>query len=173
MYALPPPRHTRAARLSVIGVIAILAVQGCQSTSDRPITGTAHSVASSNLAVAHAAEGRLTLRVIADSTSQQRYLFAADSTPIGLAELTNRLEAARRAAPEQTTLEIYTYPGALGYDVLMAMNAAREAGVGRVEGIADFSDDDGKLAREEWKQWSRNLAADGPGAARPDTSVAG
>lgn len=125
---------------------------------------------SGNLAVARAAEGKLTLRIAADSASSRRYFLAGDTTAIALAELTNRLVAARRDAPGESTLSIYTYPGAFGYDVVMAMNAAQTAGLTRVEGVADFSDDDGILARRQWKHWSSDLpAAEGERSVQPDT----
>jgi hypothetical protein len=48
-----------------------------------------------------------------------------------------KLIAARHAHPKEITLYMYTWPGTLGFDVLLAM----KAGIRTVDGYADFTDD--------------------------------
>ncbi len=134
-------------------LLAAIAFNGCNLPMDNPSTDGGDA----NVAVAQAADGKLTLRVLAADAGTPRYLFADANSAIGLAELTNRLVAASAARPSATTLYVYTYSGASGYDVLRALDAATIAGLERVEGVADFTDDSSDRARANWKSWSKTL----------------
>lgn len=63
-------------------------------------------------------------------------------------------------------VRVLGYPGITGYDVVLAVNAAREAGARRVDGIADYSDDGSTGNHKVWSEAIEPL----PASARPDTA---
>lgn len=63
-------------------------------------------------------------------------------------------------------VRVLGYPGVTGYDVVLAVNAARAAGARRVDGVADFSDDGSTGNHKTWSEAIEPL----PASERPDTA---
>lgn len=98
------------------------------------------------------------------------YYVGSEAAPTRAAQLDERIrgESARRAAPP--VLYVFADPGVVGYDVVLAVNAARRAGIREVHGIAGYTDDQSPAARAGWKKWSMDLTRDDVDAPPlPDT----
>jgi hypothetical protein len=86
------------------------------------------------------------------------YRIGGEDAPFREAQLSERLRAAYTNAPAGArVLNVYAYEGVVGYDVIMALDAARENGVERAHGTADYSDSE--QSRSQWKRWEQKLGA--------------
>lgn len=159
-------------RAKVVPVVAAAATVMSLSGCELPVVPSGDGGRPSrNAAIAAAAEGKLTLRIVPEDKGPRTYYFGDATEPVGLAGLVNKLETARRLRPSETTLHLYTYPGVNGYDVVVAMRAASRMGIQRVEGVADFTDDASFLARMRWQHWSETLEPLPQRPERPDSVV--
>jgi hypothetical protein len=137
------------------------------STGSRVHDGTESPV----LAVREAASGRVTLRILGDGEGTRRYLLGTSTDTLRYPELVARLEALPGGVPGDSTLFVYTYAEARGYDVVRAMHAAEAAGFRAVRGVADYSNDESMLARMQWKEWEQPLNPDSSRHARRADSM--
>lgn len=161
-----------AFRSLVVAVVAATLLNGCESPATERTTSVApSSQLATSEALSRAADGGLTVRITSDGEGSRRYYLNEAATPVGPAELTNQLIAARARNASATTLFLYTYPGVRGYYALRAMQAAAEAGMMHVEGVADYSDDSSIRAKLGWKRWSKDLDATSQDAARSDSTL--
>jgi hypothetical protein len=115
--------------------------------------------ATRNVAEQMAVDGAVTLRIRADSANPRRFWFGNLSDPSGFADVSTRLSNARRETTDATTLYLFTYEGAAGFDVIRVLNRAKDLGFARVEAVADYSDDASLVARRKWKRWTEDLHA--------------
>lgn len=154
---------------SLILALAILhgAAACTETTSVRERDGTESTVR----AVREAASGRVTLRILADGEGSRRYLLGASPDTLRFPELVARFERLSGGVPSDSTILIYTYPGARGFDVVRAMQAAEAVGFRQVHGVADFSDDESLISRMRWKDWEQRLDPDSSRRARRADSV--
>jgi hypothetical protein len=93
-----------------------------------------------------------------------------------------RIATSREALPERLgrtpgdhdggkVLQLVAYEGVAGYDVITALQAAREAGFEQVEAVADYPADDPAPDVKSLKRWSQDLARwSRPVVAVPDSS---
>lgn len=137
------------------------------STGARPDDGSESPV----LAVREAASGRVTLRILGEGEGTRRYLLGTSPDTLRYPELVARLEALPAGVPSDSTLFVYTYPEARGYDVVRAMNAAEAVGFRVVRGVADYSNDESLLARMKWKEWEQRMNPDSSRQARRADSM--
>lgn len=90
--------------------------------------------------------------------------------PLRAEELSGRLSRALRDADGNRTLRLYADQGVTGYDVVLAMNAARDAGFREVIGVSEYADDPATRAR--WVAWQADLRSGRGGPITPDTAAA-
>lgn len=67
-------------------------------------------------------------------------------------------------------MRVLGHPGVTGYDVVLAINAAREAGARRVDGIAEYSPGEPNASQKIWSEPMEPLSPS-LSAAQPDTAL--
>jgi hypothetical protein len=113
----------------------------------------------------------VTLRILANGEGSRRYLLGTSPDTLRFPELVAKLERLSGGVPSDSTMLIYTYPNARGFDVVRAMHAAAAVGFRHVRGVADFSDDESLISRMRWKDWEQQLNPDSLRRARHADSV--
>ena len=73
---------------------------------------------------------------------------------LGERDLQTALSRKYAARSGTKVVRVLGYPGVTGYDVVLAVNAARAAGARRVDGVADYSEDG---ATGIYKTWSEEI----------------
>jgi biopolymer transport protein ExbD len=135
-------------------VALVLAVAACDSRRGIADQGT-------GLRAASPSENVVTIRV----HGKGRYA-VDDAKNLGERDLGSVLSRKYAARPGTKVVRVLGYPGVSGYDVVLAVNAARAAGARRVDGIADFSEDGSTGNHKTWSEEIEPL----PASASPDTA---
>jgi len=132
----------------------ILAASACDSR-DRAIAAPG-----SGLRAASPSENVVTIRV------HGKGQYAVDEAKgLGPGDLQPTVARKYAARPGTKVVRVLGYPGVSGYDVVVAVNAARAAGARRVDGVADYSDDGSTGNHKTWSEAIEPL----PASERPDT----
>lgn len=71
---------------------------------------------------------------------------------VGIYDVATRLRRHYTGRAAGTTIRVVSYERATGYDLSLALHAARAAGVSELEGIAYLPSDDGRTRVERWRQ---------------------
>lgn len=99
-----------------------------------------------------------------------RYFVDGERMATSRQGLPERLEGTSGGQDGGKVLQLVTYEGVVGYDVIMALQAAREAGFEQVEAIAGYPADDPAPDVKSLKRWSQDLTRQSrPVVAVPDS----
>jgi hypothetical protein len=101
-------------------------------------------------------DGKVVVRITSDSSAERKYAIGAKAASLGLASLAVGLVEAKKSAMQSDTIFLYTEPGTRGFDVLMALKAARAAGFKESVGWADYTFEG--ESKSEPKRWSQSLS---------------
>lgn len=74
-----------------------------------------------------------------------------------------------RGGKSTRVIRVLGHPGVMGYDVVLAINAAREAGARRVDGIAEYTPGEPNASH---KLWSEPLEPLSPSLSAPQRDTA-
>jgi beta-lactamase regulating signal transducer with metallopeptidase domain len=101
-----------------------------------------------------------------------QYALSGQSVPVD--QLEQRLQAIYTSRSGERVLHVEAREGVVGYDVVVATNAARQAGVRRISGIAAVAENDTPGAPVVERRWEQTLSPlDTLGmTTRPDTAIA-
>lgn len=120
--------------------LAALVLAGCQDAGAGEAPG-------GGIMEARASEGGVAIRVTPDG----HYFVGEDESPVTQDGIAARLKAAADATPaDQRTAHFRIYTGTEGYHVVLALNAAIDAGFARATGIKNYTDDQSPGARRQW-----------------------
>lgn len=97
-----------------------------------------------------------------------RYFVADESSALTAEQLATRL---KREDPSRFGESVYVLsdPGIVGYDVVLAMNAAQDAGFTRAEGLANYREDAASGVRPS--PWEMDLSRQRSHGAAQDTAL--
>lgn len=139
--------HPRGGAALCALTLALLAAAGCDGASERSISAGDPS----GIAVGLHRGPTLELK------PHGQYFVDGESTATPRNRLPERLERTSDANGGDRVLQLVAYEGVVGYDVLMALQAAREAGYEQVEAIADYPADGRRPDVGSLKRWSQDL----------------
>ncbi|CAN5749215.1 hypothetical protein BH23GEM3_BH23GEM3_20380 [soil metagenome] len=137
----------------ILGSAALISAAGCDVGSQR--RSAADEAA---LLTGPVGEVVPTVRIKPGS----RYYVGNDQFPVSATHLSGQIRAFYTVDDAQgvRVLRVLAYQGVGGYDATIVTNAARDAGVHRIEGIAEYTDDASAIRqRLVWKRWEHDLAA--------------
>ncbi len=84
--------------------------------------------------------------------------YALNGQPVPLHQLEQRLQGVYTSRSGERVLHVKTREGIVGYDVVVATNAARQAGVRRISGVAAVADNDTPGAPVVERRWEQVLS---------------
>lgn len=136
---------------------AILLVTGACNSEERT-----RAMPSSSFTAASPAENVVTVRV----QGQGRYVIDSMEGIVTEKDLPSAVAARYEGGSGQRVVRVLGYPGVTGYDVVLAVNAARAAGARRVDGVADYSEDGSSGNNKVWSEPMEPLPAAAADTAR-------
>jgi TonB family protein len=107
-------------------------------------------------------------------TIAPRGQYALNGQPVPVHQLAQRLQGIYTSRSGERVLHVEAREGVVGYDVVVATNAARQAGVRRISGVAAVAENDTPGAPVVERRWEQTLSPlDTLGmTTRPDTVIA-
>ena len=138
----------------VFAVAVLLIVTACGSREGAVVASK------SGLPAKSPGENVVTIKVLGSGK------YAVDAaTGIGQGQLQSAVASRYAGGSGTRVVRVLGYPGVTGYDVVMAVNAARAAGARRVDGIAEYTDDGSSGNNKVWSEPMEPL----PASAGADT----